>query len=308
MGILITTFFMVLAGISLFLIIRLKNKGKTNREKAPGILYIIPVAFLFLGAAIFIGGMVSTIEAGHVGVVTTFGKVEMDKQLPEGLNFVLPWQKVRQYSIQTTEFTEAIEVMSKDGLEIRIDFTLPHRLAPSVAPYIHKNYRDWKGTLLCPSTRSAIRDVAATYLAEKIWGPDRAEAALQMDKTIKRKLNEPFDSIPDVTEAVMVDNLLLRDIDLPAKVTAAIEAKMQADQDAQKMEFILAKETQEAERKRIEAKGIADFQKIVSEGISDKLIKWKGIEATQKLAESNNSKVVIIGSGEDGLPVILGGN
>jgi regulator of protease activity HflC (stomatin/prohibitin superfamily) len=151
--------------------------------------------------------------------------------------------------------------------------------------------------LLQPQFRSVAREVTARFEARSLYTSERERLATSMAAEL-RKLVEP--------RGVTVESTPLRKLTLPARLAAAIEEKLGAEQESQRMQFVLSRERQEAERRRIEAQGIADFQRVVSQGIDERLLRWKGIEATQKLAESPNTKVVVIGSGKDGLPVILG--
>jgi len=142
------------------------------------------------------------------------------------------------------------------------------------------------------------RGVTAQYEARALYTSEREKLA-EAIATELRRLVEP--------RGITVEATPLRKLTLPARLAAAIEEKLGAEQESQRMQFVLAKERQEADRRRIEAQGIADFQRIVTTGINDQLLRWKGIEATLKIAESQNAKVVIVGSGKDGLPLILGG-
>jgi regulator of protease activity HflC (stomatin/prohibitin superfamily) len=178
-----------------------------------------------------------------------------------------------------------------------LDATALFHLDPEMAAEVYKTVGvDYVSILLVPQFRSVCRGVTAAYEAKALYTSQREELALLIQA----------DLIKQVTErGIIVENTPLRRVKLPTKVTDAIEDKLKAEQESQRMEWVLTKEKQEAERKRIEARGIYDFQTIVSKGISEPLLRWKGIEATEKLATSNNSKIVIIGSGKDGLPVIL---
>ena len=151
--------------------------------------------------------------------------------------------------------------------------------------------------LVVPNFRSVVRGVTTKYEAKALYTAER-------DK-LENEMRDKLASVREISE-ITVLSTPLRQINLPRGLTASIEEKLKAEQESQRMEFILTREKQEAERKRIEAKGIADFQDIVSKGISDQLLKWKGIEATENLAKSQNSKIIVIGAGKDGLPIILG--
>jgi regulator of protease activity HflC (stomatin/prohibitin superfamily) len=152
--------------------------------------------------------------------------------------------------------------------------------------------------VVAPSLRGEGRSIAGRYKPEELYSSKRDEIATEMRTAIRQKTTDKF---------IHVDNIIIRNVDLPKRIEDAINEKLSAQQEAQRMEFVLQKEKQEAERKRIEAQGIADFQRIVSEGINQNLLRWKGIETTAELSKSPNAKVVIIGAGEEGLPLILGG-
>lgn len=237
------------------------------------------------------------VPAGHVGVLVLFGRVT-GEVLPEGTHLVNPLKANQKLSVRTRELQEKASVPSTEGLIVTLDTSLLFRLKASEAAKVFRsigpNYTD---VVVVPNLRSAIRSVTAAHSANALYTGAREEVAQKIVQELIRELSK---------RGVEVENVLLRDIQLPAMLKQAIEAKQQAEQDALRMSFILQKEHQEAERKRIEARGISDFQRIVAQGISQQLLTWKGIEATEKLANSNNAKVVVIGSGRSGLPLILG--
>lgn len=239
------------------------------------------------------------VPAGHVGVLTLFGRVTGDV-LPEGTHFANPFKFNHPMSVRTIELTERASVPSTEGLMITLDVTLLYRLnaekAFEVFRTIGPGYRE---VVIEPNLRSAIRSITAQNSANALYTGAREEVAHKIQQELSRELQP---------RGIVVESVLLRDVQLPAIVKQAIEGKQQAEQEALRMTFILQREKQEAERKRIEAQGISDFQRIVAQGISQQLLTWKGIEATEKLANSANAKVVVIGSGKDGLPLILGGN
>ena len=256
--------------------------------------------FVSLGAvAIAIFNLFTVIPAGQVGVVDFLGSVS-DITLKSGVNIVNPAARIEKFTIKTQEIKEVMNVPSKEGLSVQLEISLMYRLNPDQANEIYKtvgsNYRE---IILLPQFRSVVRGVTARYEAKALYTASREKLAGEIIKDLSQLV---------APRGITIEEAPLRQIALPARLTKSIEEKLQAEQESQRMEFILNKETQEAERKRIEAKGIKDFQTIVSEGINDQLLRWKGIEATEKLANSQNSKVVVIGSGKDGLPLILGGN
>ncbi len=240
---------------------------------------------------------IATIEAGHVGVLTLFGKVD-PQPIYEGIHLINPLKRVHQISVRTQELFEHADVPSKEGLSVALEVSALFHVVPEKAPEIFRsigpNYRD---TVLVPQFRSEIRGVTVRFEAKDLYTSGRELIANQIYNDLSKMYAE---------RGFVLEKVLLRKIVLPPTIQQAINEKLAAEQDAERMRFILAKEKQEAERKRVEAAGIADFQRIVAQGISEQLLRWKGIEATQKLAESSNAKVVVIGSGKDGLPLILG--
>lgn len=237
------------------------------------------------------------IPAGHVGVVDFFGVVS-DQTLRAGINPVNPMAKVIEYSVQTQEHKETMEVLSREGLTIGLEVSALYRLNPDSAARVYKTVAggDYETIILIPQFRSICRAVTASFQASALYSTERE----RLGATIQDELAKIV-----APRGVTIENTPIRNVALPTQLTEAIEQKQRADQESQRMEFILTKEKQEADRKRIEAKGIADFQTIVAAGISDQLLRWKGIEATEKLASSPNTKVVIVGAGKDGLPIIL---
>jgi len=258
-----------------------------------GLSVVVLVAVVLLGSC-----AITTIDTGHVGVLTVFGRVT-GEQLPEGFHFKNPLAKVTELSVRTLEEKEVAEVPSSEGLLIRLEASLLYRLNASRATDVYQKLGpDYLNVLVVPNLRSVMRSVTAYHTASALYSEARDTVAQQMLAEL-RKSAEP--------RGILIENVLLRDIGLPATLKAAIEAKQQAEQDAQRMNFVLQKEKQEAERKRIEAQGISDFQRIVTQGISPALLDWKGIEATMEIARSPNAKVVVIGNTKNGLPVIFSG-
>ncbi|MBK8944133.1 MAG: prohibitin family protein [Ignavibacteriae bacterium] len=269
---------------------------KNKRFQEASITLIIAIASaIFAFAQIF-----TVIPAGTVGVVDFLGTVS-DKTLKPGVNLVNPVARIIKYSFKTQEIKETMTVPSKEGLSVNLELSLQFRLDPSKTNEIYKSIEggDYLNVILVPQFRSVTRGVTAKYEAKALYTASRK----QLEDEI---VNELQHLVGD--RGIIIEKAPLRQVALPERLTQSIEEKLQAEQESQRMSFILQKEEQEADRKRIEAKGIADFQTIVSNGINENLLKWKGIEATEKLANSSNSKIVIIGSGKDGLPIILGNN
>ena len=256
------------------------------------------VVIVLLGMIVFLaGGPFRTVPAGHVGVKDFFGQVSSNT-LPPGIRVVLPLTRVVKMSVQTQEMKETAEVPSKEGLILSLETSLLFQLDPAKAADIYRTVgSDYQGTIVEPQFRSAIREITASYEAKALYSAEREKIAGEIFSLFKRLAGE---------RGIIVQQVLLRKIGLPPVVANAIQEKLRREQEAEQMKFVLQKEQQEAERKRIEAQGIADFQRIVAQGISSQLLEWKGIEATEKLASSTNTKIVVIGNSKTGLPIILG--
>jgi prohibitin 1 len=258
-------------------------------------LVVVGIVVLIL----LIGNPVTVIPAGHVGVKDFFGRVSSDVLGP-GVRVVLPFTRVVKMSVKTQEVKETAEVPSKEGLIMDLEGSLLYRLDPQKADDIYKTIgKNYQEIAVEPQIRSAIREITASYEAKVLYSAERERIAKETLELFKKTASG---------RGIIAEAVLLRKIGLPDVVANAIQEKLRREQESEQMKFVLQKETQEAERKRIEAQGIADFQKIVAAGISPALLEWKGIEATEKLAMSQNSKVVVIGSGKNGLPIILGGD
>jgi regulator of protease activity HflC (stomatin/prohibitin superfamily) len=240
---------------------------------------------------------VAVVPAGHIGVQVLFGKVA-ENTLPEGLHLINPLLNVRNMSVRTQEIKETARAPSQEGMTVDLDVSVLYRLNAAKAAQLYRSVGpDYVQVVVEPQIRSVVRGVTASYEAKALYTSEREEIATQMEKHIKPLLDP---------RGVTVEKILLRSVTLPQILSTAIEQKLEAEQKAEQMKFVLDRERQEAERKRIEAKGISDFQNIVSTGLSESLLRWKGIAATEKLATSTNAKVVVIGSGKDSLPIILG--
>jgi regulator of protease activity HflC (stomatin/prohibitin superfamily) len=257
----------------------------------------IAITITIIAFALAITQVFTVIPAGHVGVVDFLGYVS-ETTLKAGVNIVNPMARVIKYSIQTKEHKELMQVLSREGLTIGLEVSTLYRLNPDSAARVYKTVAggDYETIILIPQFRSISRAVTASFQASALYSTERERLGASIQEELAKIVAH---------RGVIIENTPIRNVALPVQLTEAIEQKQRADQESQRMEFILTKEKQEADRKRIEAKGIADFQAIVAAGISEQLLRWKGIEATMKIAESNNSKVVIIGSGKDGLPIIL---
>ena len=266
---------------------------------------VVGIILIVLG---LLTASVRQIDAGQVGVVSLFGNVS-DRALSSGLNFVNPLADVTEFDVKTQNYTmsashdegqkqgdDAIRVLTADGLEVVIDLTVLYRVVADDAPRIYRQIGpDYTDKIVRPITRTRIRDNAVYYDAIALYSTRRDEFQGRIYKTIEADFKK---------RGLLLEQLLIRNIDLPASVKKTIESKINAEQDAQKMQFVLQKERQEAERKRVEAQGIADYQKILSTGLSDKQLQYEQIKAQRELAASPNAKIVIMGS-RGNVPLIL---
>ncbi len=262
-----------------------------------GFLRLVGVGIAALLLVILLFASVTKVGTGHVGVLTLFGKVT-GETLGEGIHLINPLKTNNEMSIQTQTVKESASVPSSEGLMMSLDTSLIYHLNPDrAADVFQKIGADYENVVVEPTLRSAIRESTASHTANALYTGEREMVAKQIFEQVNNELSK---------RGLTVENVLLRDIQLPATLKASIEAKQQAEQEALAMNFRLQKETQEAQRKRIEAAGVRDFQQIVAQGITPSLLEWKGIEATENLAKSPNSKVVVIGNNKNGLPLILG--
>jgi len=250
---------------------------------------------------LFVAGCGTNIPSGHHGVkYKRFGGgTVMGTVFNEGFNWHLPWNSMFVYKTQYSERKEDIVVLSSDGASIGLELSIIYRpisaKIDSLQIKVGPRYYD---VIIGPAIRGEARRICGQYTPEGIYSSKREEIAIALHEALRKLMADKF---------LAIDNVIFRNVILPRTISDAINEKLSAQQEAQRMEFVLQKETQEAERKRIEARGIADFQKTVSAGLSPMLLRWKGIEATEKLAASPNAKIVVIGSAKEGLPLILGG-
>jgi prohibitin 1 len=273
------------------------GQGRVIDVNSSPILKLMGTAVALLVIFILLVASAKKVDAGHVGVLTLFGRVT-GEVLPEGLHFVNPFKVDHEMSIRVREKKESASVPSSEGLVMSLDTSLIFRLNPDKAAEVYQKIGPgYDETIVEPTLRAAIREATASHTANALYTGEREKVARQIFDDLASTLTP---------RGIEVQNVFLRDIQLPAALRASIEAKQQAEQESLAMSFRLQKERQEAERKRIEAEGIRDFQRTVTQGISDQLLTWKGIEATEKLADSKNTKIVVIGSQKTGLPLILG--
>jgi regulator of protease activity HflC (stomatin/prohibitin superfamily) len=287
--------FLIFLGFIIFLVSIALLRGQEPLQKIGKGIRIL--SFVIIAVGILTSCFVQ-IDAGHVGVKSLFGKVQNDV-LTSGLHFVNPLVNVREMDIKTQTYTmsgvadeghktsdDAIRVLTADGLEVTIDLSVLYRVVPDDAPKLIReigvNYED---KIVRPITRTRIRDNAVYYEAIALYSTKRDEFQNRIFKTIDEDFRK---------RGLLLENLLVRNITLPGPVKAAIERKIEAEQEAQKMQFVLQKEKQEAERKRVEAQGISDYQRIISESLTDKQLQYEQIKAYKELAASQNSKIIVL--------------
>jgi regulator of protease activity HflC (stomatin/prohibitin superfamily) len=273
------------------------------------IIIAISIILMLVG---ILTASIRQINAGRVGVQVLFGEVLQDKVLHEGLTLVNPLVDVKEMTVQTQNYTmsgvsdegqksgdDAIRVLSKDGLEVVIDMTILYRVISSECPKIYQKIGlDYQDKVVRPITRTTIRESASYFDAVALFSLKREE----FEHMIRTKIDDEFKS-----RGLILEQIMVRNIALPKSVKESIERKITAVQDAQRMEFVLQKEKQEAERKRVEAQGVADAQKIVNSGLSDKILQFEMIKVQKELVTSPNSKIIVMGNSKGGVPFILGG-
>jgi regulator of protease activity HflC (stomatin/prohibitin superfamily) len=273
------------------------SRGRIIDMQGGSMLRLVGVFIVGLLIVIFLFSAIARVDSGAVGVLTLFGRVT-GEALPEGIHLINPLKTNHELSIRTQEIKETASVPSSEGLVMNLDTSLIYHLSPDRAADVYQKIGpNYVEVLIEPNVRAAIREATASHTANALYTGEREMVAKQIFDELYNLLGQ---------RGFVVESVLLRDIQLPATLKASIESKQQAEQESLAMSFRLQKEKQEAERKRIEAAGVRDFQTIVAQGITPSLLEWKGIEATEMLAKSPNAKIVVIGSGKNGLPLILG--
>jgi regulator of protease activity HflC (stomatin/prohibitin superfamily) len=297
---------LIILGIIVFLIGMAFSRRQDQLKHFANTARTIGLLAIALG---FLVTSIVQIEAGQVGVKALFGKVQNDV-LGSGLHFINPLLTVERMDVKTQNYTmsgvhdegqnkgdDAIRALTSDGLEVIIDLTVLYKVLPADAPNIvRETGLDYTDKIVRPVTRTKIRDNAVYYEAVALYSTKRDE----FQQRIFKSIDENFKN-----RGLILEQLLVRNITLPQAVKTSIEQKISAEQDAQKMQFVLQKERQEAERKRVEAQGIADYQHIISESLTDKQLQYEQIKAMKELAASQNAKMIIMGKG--GSPIILDG-
>jgi len=288
--------FLIILGVILFIAsksVAVSNQPIVGAVKKYG--SILSVLFISIG---FVSSCIVQLNAGQIGVQSLFGKIQ-SRTLSEGLNIVNPLVSVRKIDVKTQNYTmsakhnegdiegdDAIRALTKDGLELVIDLSVLYRVSASDAPNLIRLVGpDYIDKIVRPITRTKIRDNSVYYDAVELYSTKRDEYQARITKDIEVEFKR---------RGLILENILVRNITLPETVKKAIEEKIRTEQESQKMQYVLSKEKQEADRKRVEAQGIADYQKIIGEGLSDKQLKYEQIKAYKELANSENAKVIIM--------------
>lgn len=245
-----------------------------------------------------------TLEPGERGVVFKKFGMGLDKEnvLRDGFHIIAPWNTLFIYDVKEKTVNEKMDVLDKNGLSISVDVSVRFNPFYDKIGYLHEIFGiDYINILIIPEVRSSVRKVMGRFTAEEIYSTKRKEVEDMI-------ITETAETLASEKNNIQMKALLIRSINLPPQIKEAIENKLKQEQEALAYQFRLEKEKSEAERKRIAAEGEAKANNIVNSSLSDKLLKMRGIEATLELAKSPNSKVVVVGSGDDGLPLILGNN
>ncbi len=256
----------------------------------------------FFAIAVLSNSTFLTIKSGEKGVLFKKfgGGLQKDQVYDQGFHFVAPWNTMFVYDVRVQEGFEQMNVLSKNGLNITCELSYRFNPMPQQIGYLHDEVsKDYQSRIIIPEIRSATREVIGKYLPEELYSSKRESIQDEIFQRTSEAVGKKY---------LILDAVLIREVQLPESLQAAIEKKLQQEQESLEYEFKLSKAEQEAERQRIEAEGKAQANKIISESLTEKILKEKGIEATKALAESPNAKVVVVGGGGDGLPLILGNN
>jgi regulator of protease activity HflC (stomatin/prohibitin superfamily) len=298
--------FLAIVGLVILFVGVMVKRSPEPAGRFGGLVSIVGGVIVVLG---LLFSSVKVIDPGKVGVQVLFGKVQPDI-LESGLHVINPLVDITTFDVRTQNYTmsgqhsegdiqgdDAIRVLSSDGLEVTADLTVLFKVNPDKAPYILQNIGpNYVDNIVRTVSRTAIRDNAVNYAAVDLYSVKRQEFQERINRTIGASFAK---------RGLELQQILIRNISLPASVKASIESKINAEQEAQKMTFVLQKERQEADRKRVEAQGIADYQKILSTGLSDKQLQYESIKAQKEIALSPNTKVIIMGGGKGGNPILL---
>ena len=305
------------AGYSAFHVRRKMDLDARNARKA---LWITSAASLGLAGMLGVYRCVVVIPPGSVGVPILFGKV-LEPPLSDGLHFLPPWINLEILSVRTQSYTmshahdegaklgdDSINVLSSNGMEMQLDVTVTYRLMPDAAPWVYRNLGEsYEDRLIRPGIGTAIREAVSKFSDEDVYGAKREQLAetmqTKLDSSIQKTIRGDYPDAPP--KVFSISNVLVRSIQLPEAVKEGINRKLVMKQESERMEYQIARDKQEAERKVIEAKGIQDSQAIIAKGITPDYLTWKAIEATEMLARSPNAKIIVIGNTKNGLPIML---
>ena len=269
-------------------------------DKLPKIA--LPAVFIIILVVILVSKSAVRIQSGNAGVLDTLSNgVDPDSPpLGEGLNFVAPWNSVIKYEVRQQEEPETMSVLSSNGLDIKLDASVLYQPQYSKLGKLHKEKgKDYLQRVLKPAVRSAARSVVGRYTPEQLYSSKRDAIQQEIFEETKNLVEKQY---------IQLNDILIRDVTLPPTIKEAIERKLRQEQESLEYEFRLVTASKEAEKVRIEAQGKADANKILSASLTDKILQDKGIDATLELSKSPNTKVVVVGSGDSGLPLILGDN
>jgi regulator of protease activity HflC (stomatin/prohibitin superfamily) len=280
---------------SLIAILVFLNSGKISSEKSRWAVRGISILIGAIAILASISKVLVIVPPGNVGVINLFGRVS-DNTLSPGVHFVTPFANVLNFSTRLKDIKENVNATSQEGLSLNMDVSLQYKLDPQKAATVYKNIGVDEKELVISRFRSTVRAITANYPAVAVYSTKRQEVAQKLDEQLTQQL---------LPLGFVVEEALLRDIKMPDTLQAAIQERLKAEQESQRMKFVLEKERQEAERKRIEARGIADSQKIISSGLTNSVLQLRTIEATEKLAQSSNSKVIVLGGEKGTLPILL---
>lgn len=256
---------------------------------------VVAVALLGFGGLVTLLRSVTVIQTGEIGIVDLYGQVS-DQPLTPGIHLKNPMARLTTYSTQIREVKETLETPTKDGLMLTVDVSVLYRIDPSKAKQLYQTIgANYETVILVPQVRSMIRAATATYQFNTIYTSDREKLAQQLRDNLNKTLSD---------RGIIIEEAPLRSVKLPDSISQSVQERLKAEQDSQRMKFVLDKERQEAERKRIEAQGNSDAQKILAQGLTDQTLRFKQIEAMQELAKSQNSKVIVM-NGNQNAPVML---
>tara|TARA_B100000900_G_scaffold84253_1_gene68150 strand:+ start:28149 stop:28976 length:828 start_codon:yes stop_codon:yes gene_type:complete len=271
-----------------------------ENQGLPRTMVIVIVSLIFL--VLFGSSIFYTIEPGEKGVIFRkfSGGLDKEKIYEQGFHVIAPWNTLHIYDVKINETFEKMEVLSQNGLSIKIDLSFRYNPIHNKIGYLHDEIgRNYVERIVKPEIRSVTREVIGNYLPEELYSTKREAIEDEIESLTRAKVEPKY---------ITLDAILIRDVTLPLTLRTAIEQKLKQEQEALEYDFKIQKARKEAERKEIEANGIAEFQKIVNRTITPQLLKWKGVEATQEISKSPNSKVIVIGNGDGDLPIILGGD